>query len=405
MKPIRFNTKLRLHAPLQQAKLSRLLAIADARTRTRRRADSLQYEHCLNVLLANLVQLNCIAADWPLEVRVGKNSLQYGDCFGAQHLHILRSMAQLGWVSSHTTERYVDEKPITITTISLLDMPLQGIGLEQVSTVLGQDVTLKSSKESGAVPLHISKTHPYLAQMLAINSYLNAVDVEYSPQGYPVKHWLECDDLWPYAKIRNIRDNSVHRVFNENFCRGGRMYGGWWLGMSKIERQANIRIAGEAIAYVDFNALNLRLAYAQANMTFPIGDGYRAGFLGSRKDWKAVTLVMLMAKKVLTQYPGKVKEQQRLRRALGIPSSMAYKAVADRHPGLESIWFTGAASMYTCIESNIMVQVLLQAEALGLSVLPVYDCCICPKSEASLVASLMEAEAKRAGYYLPADIT
>ena len=66
---------------------------------------------------------------------------------------------------------------------------------------------------------------------------------------------------------------TLHRVFNENFQRGGRFYGGWWEVAPKEARQ-RIKINDEDVVERDYKALHPTLLYLHETGKPPAGDPY-----------------------------------------------------------------------------------------------------------------------------------
>lgn len=409
MKPIRFNPHLRLTGcdAWLNAKV-RLLLYCKRRQRRLSRSQYENFAHCVEVLIANLVQLNCVAADWPLMVRRGRNASSEGRCFGTHHVDVLEALAKKYYTSMPKTVKWIEEgQHRTLTSIEIREFPFGDITLANVAQAPRERcVQLKTTNEYGykqEIPLPEGQS-ALVEQMQRINSYLKSVPVQYSPHGYPATHWVEMSDKWPTAMICNISDPSMCRIFSEDTHHGGRLFWGWWLNLNKQVRFDTIKLKGEAIAYVDFNSLNLRLAYATVGQPFPGEASYEAAGFGTRSGWKQLTLAMLMAKSRLTHYVGTNAEQAKLREAMGDKASICYAAIEEKHPALAGIWYTGIGTRFQCIESDIMAAVLERCQANGLAVLPVHDCCICPVSEATRVARIMEAEAVAVGYLLPTGI-
>lgn len=409
MKPIRFNPQLRLTGCDEWLKaISYKLFYASKRKRRLSRDHFKQFLFCAEVFIANLVLLNNVAADWPLMIRRDKNSLMHGKCFGAQHLAVSNALCKKGWIVDNGIYRFLDDGYQAISSISLTRFPFADIGLEHVIFhPRQQHVLMKSFKDAEGKSVILpwpEQQSDLIEQMVAVNQYLQSLDIEYLHNCRAARFWLDVHPDYKLAIIRSIADNTMLRIFNESLSQGGRLWQGWWLGINHEQRFDLIKLAGERICYVDYNALNLRLAYAIAGADYPqLGDAYIAGN-GSRKAWKQLTLAMLMAREPLSQYPGTLPEQAFMRDELGSSAIAACRAIAVKHPALASMWYTGIGARLQCIESDIIIAVLLQCQANGLSVMPVHDCCICPTSQAHKVQAIMQYQAHRVGYSLPTQI-
>jgi hypothetical protein len=90
---------------------------------------------------------------------------------------------------------------------------------------------------------------------------------------------------WPSTitdRLVTPHHRQMHRVFNDDFEFGGRLLGRWWQTLPR-DRRKDIRIDGSAagnrtrlelVVNVDFSAMHLRLAYAEAGKRVPHGDLY-----------------------------------------------------------------------------------------------------------------------------------
>lgn len=407
MKPIRFNPNLRLMHCEQWLQAICVQMLKQSNRRRCLSADGYkQFLFCAEVLIANLLLLNNIAADWPLLIRKDKHAKKHGECFGLQHIAIIDACAHFGWIKDNGTSTRFAAGYKKCSTVSLNRFPFGNLTLDNLAIApRAIHVQLKSAKDAAgnSVALPLEQQEDLLQQMESVNAYLQSLDVEYSPHGYKAKFWLEVIEDFDTAVIRSAADNTVCRIFNETLSQGGRLYGGWWQGINHELRFSVMRIKQQQVAYVDFNAIYLRLAYAYVGCAYPIGDAYLAG-PGSRKAWKSLTLSMLQAKSPMTTYPGTILEQASYRAELGSAARAAYAAIEAKHPALQAVWYTGIASRFQCAESDIVLGALLRCQANGLSCLPIHDCLLCPESEATQVARILEATALAVGYHLPIGI-
>ena len=103
------------------------------------------------------------------------------------------------------------------------------------------------------------------------NEWLDTADISFDPAA--------CDN--PV----NVRARQLRRQFTlGRFDRGGRLFGGFWVNLPKPVRLIGIRIDGEAVAGLDYSALNPRLAYHIAAADPPPGDAYTLAGLEQSRD-------------------------------------------------------------------------------------------------------------------------
>jgi hypothetical protein len=70
----------------------------------------------------------------------------------------------------------------------------------------------------------------------------------------------------------NLNRKSLHRVFNENFDRGGRFYGGWWQNVPE-ELRDHILIDSEPTVELDYKGFHIALLYALEGIDYYAQDG------------------------------------------------------------------------------------------------------------------------------------
>ena len=75
------------------------------------------------------------------------------------------------------------------------------------------------------------------------------------------------------TRIFNVVEGMSEDEAGDDYAGFGRLYGAFWIGM-KSEDRRNIRINGNPLAYLDFNAMNVHLGYFLAGNDPPSGDLY-----------------------------------------------------------------------------------------------------------------------------------
>ena len=236
------------------------------------------------------------------------------------------------------------------------------------------------------------ETIRYRAEMQTINEALKAADLTLN--GSPI----------PTTSRQLRRHFSLPKDAPEGaerFDLGGRLFGGRWLDLKKLERKG-IRVAGEANVELDFSSLFLRLAYLEAGVTPPKGDLYAAVQGFSEPQWrdgvKRVVNALFFRSTPLSRVPEDAKEL--------LPSKTTGTAIRGAilaaHPALASVIERGLGLSFMFVESQILVAALLRLAAQGVPVLPIHDGILCAKSKAAIVHEAMsEASMQITGFYLP----
>jgi hypothetical protein len=176
----------------------------------------------------------------------------------------------------------------------------------------------------------------------------------------------------------DTNQRRLRRVFNTydqepRFDLNGRLNGGWWQNLERKARHG-IRIDGQPVADLDFNAMFLRLAYARAGLEPPSGDLYAGILSGSqeaahREGVKRVVNAMLALGKELERLPKGCKALL----PKGTKASVLRAAILDRHAAIRDQFEVGAALSLMRTESDILVSVLLRLIGLDIIALPMHD--------------------------------
>lgn len=188
----------------------------------------------------------------------------------------------------------------------------------------------------------------------------------------------------------------------------GRLYvgqvGGWHQGLPKAERHL-VRINGEKVAEIDFNAMHLRLAYAEANRQPPSGDLYAIpGLEAFRPAIKIVCSAMLSIAGELTKLPSSVREV-----CPELPKHWTARRIASavkaHHPAIAHLFGKdrGIALMHT--DSTLLMMVLTRLMECGLPALPLHDAILVQQSaQDTAIAAMREASMVLLGVELPVSV-
>jgi hypothetical protein len=223
-------------------------------------------------------------------------------------------------------------------------------------------------------------THRLRKELRAINEWLDKADITF--------------DAAAFDKPVNVRVRQLRRQFTlGRFDRGGRLFGGFWINLSKSVRLQGIRIDGEEVAGLDYSALNPQLAYYLAKAHPSPGDAYTLpGFEQCRDGVKRVFNAMLF-KHPVTQFPKGTRELFPRKVKCGDVTS----AILQRHPllkGVLSAEETGHQLQF--IESEILMGVLRKCQERNIVALPIFDCVVVKSSAEKTAKEIMKAEFKTA---------
>ena len=199
----------------------------------------------------------------------------------------------------------------------------------------------------------------------------------------------------------NFYCTAMHRVFNEDFDKGGRFYGAWWQGIPK-ELRPYITIDGETTSELDYGSQHLRLLYADNQ------DEYRwlkgvdddpYSVPGVDDDERKLLKKILLA---LVNAPDRLKAVQAIREEIiknnwDFPKDNAFinsriDALLAKHSEIEDLAFSGKGIKLQRKDARLTEYVLKHMQAKGIPVLPIHDSFITPdRFLADLYSIMIEA--------------
>ena len=373
------------------------------------------YSTALNMLLANAR----IASERHAQVVIGRRKDKY-KYNNPKSIDPRTTNAILDFMADQNLIAYIHGKDNEMHENSSWFMPLPRlVNMLKHAEVMGTNI--------GHIVLH--NEHKMITQWSKMRSVQLAVTrMEKEMNAYCTllfEHDIRVMDikLIPFAK----------RVFNRKHTLGGRIYADWEL-LSKGER-AQIKIDGEKTVELDYSTIHYRILYAQEGATLTgdpyIVDGY------DRDTIKRVSLVMLNSESLVSlcrqitrsgnpeikamfssyrqkretyvnlKSRGLAVEQPYKPKALdgfieGIPDGTQGKPLLamlmQRHdPIAHRLGTPDIGISLQFADSQVMMQCVNEATALGIPVLPVHDSLICQARHKGLIYGIMR-EAFKAQY-------
>jgi hypothetical protein len=213
-------------------------------------------------------------------------------------------------------------------------------------------------------------TRQHRADLRRINDAIRGADIT-------IDHSVLSRPVDPGARL-------LRRHFSDGeFDKGGRLFGGFWQPMKKTERGQALRIAGEAVAVLDFGQMGLRMAYAQEGATVPPGDAYAIPGM-TRDGVKLMVSALLFADRPLVRMPkGARKFFGRITVADVTNILRQHYAPIAHHFGTRF----GMGLMYQ--ESTVLLRVLLTLLDAGIVALPIHDAIVVQQSAADHAQGVM----------------
>lgn len=219
------------------------------------------------------------------------------------------------------------------------------------------------------------QTQKYRSDMAFINAALAEADIQYRP-------------CLTDAQVVDTTDRHLRRYFNNgSFQKGGRLFGGFWLNMSKLNRRG-ILIQGVPTVTLDFGQMNPRILYGLAGEEINAEDAYTIPrFEECRDGVKVVFNSMLHRTSPMTKkprgsadlFPGRVRIKE------------ITSGIIILHKPIAHLFYTGIGLDLLYKESQILVEVLTELLRQGITALPVHDAVIVAEHHQDQATAIMLA--------------
>lgn len=240
--------------------------------------------------------------------------------------------------------------------IACLQFTARDFGVDELQEVL----ILKRRKDDGSknaksLPYEDTpQTERYRADLRSINSWIAQADLQ-----------LVSDGVTTAPYVRRLR-----RVFNNgSFSEGGRLFGGFWIAMSKVDRQ-QIRLDGKPMITLDYSQMGPRILYGLVGQPFDDGDAYSLPGMETYRDGvKRMFGAMMFSKKPMRQFPDGLEEFV----GSGITAKRVSDAILAKHTLIKHLFYSGLGLTCMFKESEILMEVLLRLRALQIVALPIHD--------------------------------
>ncbi|WP_247368997.1 hypothetical protein [Bradyrhizobium sp. 18] len=369
-----------------------------ARKRARKEADQEKFGLAVEALACNLILLSAIDCGPKLAVPRSHGFLWRGDgganpVYGQHFLSAIDGLASLGLIEEEQRGYRLSDKmrvPSLIRPSPALaeHLPLAPPDWRSVKQIDDRAlIILKEGKDDDGRAATIAfretaNTRQLTGQMRRINEFLRSADIEVIGQNTGLSLGKDGQVIAPYRR-------SLRRIFNNaDWKQGGRLAGGFWMGMERSERFERIRIDGERIADVDYRQLFPRLAYVRAGKPQPEDDIYDVAGDGSGRDgWKTLMNAMLFSDGPLRNWPEGTLQHfpsgTKLRDAIGM--------LAARHQPIAHLFGTALGFQLMRIESDMLIGIITHVESLGVTALPLHDAVLVAESKAYVAKDAMQA--------------
>ncbi|MET4740294.1 hypothetical protein ABIF73_004433 [Bradyrhizobium japonicum] len=400
-----FDPQLRAKSAELQASVRRLADILLAheaargtRKRARKEADATKFYVAVEALACNLILLKATGSDPKLAVPrshavIWQGNAETNSVFGQHFLDTIELMAAMGLIAEGRRGYRISARSKMPSLIEPQErlaehLPLTPPGWRAVCQLDDRVVIiLKEGKDEDGNAASIdyretARSRKFANQVRRINAFLRDADIEVAGQDDSgLSLGRNGQIIVPYRR-------SLRRIFNNGtWLHGGRLAGGFWMSMARTERQ-RIRIDGQRVAEVDYGQLFPRLAYVRAGAPQPEGDLYDVFGNGTGRDGcKKLMNALLFSQGPLRNWPEDTNRH--------FPDSInlrtAIEMLAAKHAPIAHLFGKGLGFQLMRIESDMLIEVLTELSAAGVTALPLHDAVLVAKSHAGVAREVMEA--------------
>lgn len=397
--PSRIPSSARSRALVEEARRQLLdhEAVVAPRLRERKKLDQGRFDRIVSAIICDLAHAALTSPDEWRHISLSKR-MHGREAVGAPFMTAARieiiewlSATAMGWLELEKGEQVRNPfggRQSRIRAGALLRKRMDDLGIHfddfgRDPDLMGDPIVLRGPKRRGqgrSLPIPAGEpAETYRNEMLLINRWLAGADIV---SAEPDKD----------GRFRDDGDRWLRRIFN-NGCldQGGRLYGGFWQGMSESHRLESISINQEPIVSLDFGQCGIHLAYAHVGAAPPQGDLYLIPGLEEMRDG---------VKKVMSSIFHRVEPMKKLPRGtrglfdrrLTVQDVLA--AVLDHHKPIGPLFESGYGMTGFFVESQVLVQSLLRLRDLKVVALPVHDCLLVPLSAAGVAKGVMRSAFK-----------
>lgn len=232
--------------------------------------------------------------------------------------------------------------------------------------VLNKNIGRAGRRRKGKKKIRISfseteETRFMTEELRSLNSQFKACQIDlYNPADFVLSSDLESGFKETQVNI-NLNSKYLHRVFNEDFERGGRFYGGWWQSVPSKMRPY-ILIDGEPTVEVDFKGYHIALLYSLSGINYFESDDNRDPYRvegWNREDVKLLLQIVLNCKKqnVIDAYNNAREEEGKE----PIPADRLKSLIAifeEMHSTIRSYFYKGMGVKLQNIDAQIAASVM-----------------------------------------------
>jgi len=380
----------------------------EERKRARRGGDHERFENTLEALLANIIVAAFNRVDRHRFVAVPFNFNEYvGSDLSPTAMTLLRDVlvtaglieGQKGYrrQASHALDSAHARRTRLRASAKLLELfGAHGVGRSSVGWAASRDtIAIKAPDEGlGEEPSEVARSRSVITQTSRVIAQLEL--------GLPDDSWERISSRYQAASdVEMERERAyagdltatfLYRAFKGGWDRGGRIYGGWWINLPKLERK-HLTINGMGVVELDYGRLHPTLLFARAGIELnfdpylvPGVEGRAVRELGKRTFNRLVNRTPRAGRKDIRLIAMPEDRAQ-------LPSGMSFqhylRLLVERLSPVAQWFGSGEGLKLQREDSDLAVEVLRHFNTHGLFVLPVHDSFIVPAKHEDILRNVM----------------
>jgi len=248
------------------------------------------------------------------------------------------------------------------------------------------DLTLE--KSINVIELREAKAHGQAKGKL-IKYPETALTIQYRDEMEQINAFLRDADIC-YQGDKDIDDSRVElkRIFNNSsFEQGARLYGGFWISMKSADLR-DITIDDEWVTALDYGQMAIRLAYSIAKAPIHFEDAYAL----DRKTNSAREVIKKLMNIMLNAPTTKAWTVPKRLTAMHKDSDFQRNLmleIKEFHKPISHLFGGQYGMNFMFLESEILIDVLLELNSKGIIGLPIHDCILVKESAQKVAKEVM----------------
>jgi hypothetical protein len=368
------------------------------RQRKRRKKDQETHEATVSAVMCDLIHAVLMQDERGLAISRSNQVLGKNDCYQAPALnrqlpYVLDALASdaLEWLTEdrgfinhfgRNQRTLIKPTQRLIDNIREFEVELGGIGRCKTEEVIILKAVKEDYWDKGAYLSYdeTTMTRRYREEVRAINSWLTNADIHFDETVLKGDRPIDTGNI------------TLRRYFSQgSFESGGRLFGGFWQGLSEEERLEGLIINGEPVVGLDYGQIAPRILYGLAHTDPPEGDLYDIPGLtmvngrSYRDGVKKVMNALMFSDGLPNRKPMGTKDM--------LPSNLSIQEVSNlilqAHPTIAHLLGTEVGHKAQFIESQVMVKVLLRLREQSIVALPIHDGLVIPSEAETKAKAVM----------------